>query len=314
MLNILMFHTKLVDEVKRIEEKYNVKIHLAATDNIPPKDILEQIDIVTGYLPKDIGKKLPNLKWMHLFSAGVERSIDYAIENNILLTNGKGTYGIGIAEHSLSLMLTVARQFDKAILDMPSGNWGRDINAREIYGSTVGIVGMGDIGTRLAYLCNCLGARVLSHKRTPSPAPSYIDKLFIGNDGLDEMLGMCDYVCICLPGTPKTRNLFDEARLLKIKHGSIIINIGRGSIINTDALVKLLKNGHIAGAGLDVTEPEPLPQDHELWTLPNVVITPHVAGSSNNVPFRILEVFEKNLYAYLRGTDMPTKVDLEERY
>lgn len=314
MLNILMFHTKLVDEVKRIEEKYNVKIHLAATDNLPPKDILEQIDIVAGYLPSDIGEKLPNLKWMHLFSAGVERSIDFAIKNDILLTNGKGTYGIGIAEHSLSLMLTVARQFSKAILDMPSGNWGKDIRAREIYGSTVGIVGMGDIGTRLAYLCSCLGARVLAHKRTACDAPNFIEKLYIGNDGIDEMLCLCDYVCICLPGTPKTRNLFDEAQLLKIKPGSIIINIGRGSIIDTDALVKLLKSGHILGAGLDVTEPEPLPQDHELWRLPNVVITPHVAGSSNNAPLRILEVFEKNLDAYLCDTDMPTKVDLEERY
>jgi len=316
MLQILMFHTTLTDEIARIENQYGVKIHLSSPDNLPGSEILNQIEAVAGYLPADIGEKLPNLRWMHLFSAGVERSVDYAAARGLLLTNGRGAYGIVIAEHSLALMLALSRRLDFAVSNMPSGNWDRSAGtgAREIRGSTVGIVGLGDIGGRLAYLCHALGATVLAYKRTPGQAAPYIERLYTGDKGLDDMLAECDYVAVCLPGTPKTRHLFDEARLTKIKPGAILTNIGRGTIIDTDALVRLLKSGHIAGAGLDVTDPEPLPAGHELWRLPNVIITPHVAGSSNNIPGRVIGVFEENLAAYLRGVDPPNRVNYIEGY
>ena len=138
--------------------------------------------------------------------------------------------------------------------------------------------------------------------------------MYYGNERLDEMLSQCDYILMSLPGTEDTRHLFDRERMLKIKEGAVIVNVGRGYVIDCDALSELIESGRLGGAGLDVTDPEPLPEDHKLWGLDRVVITPHMAGSSPNAGDRSMKVFEENLERYLSGQKMPNEIDIEKGY
>jgi len=133
--------------------------------------------------------------------------------------------------------------------------------------------------------------------------------LYCGPEGLDEMLPLCDYVCICLPGTPHTRGLLDARRMQLLKPGVIITNIGRGYIMDTEALLAGLRSGRIGGAGLDVTDPEPLPADHPLWQQENVIITPHCASSSPLAVQRKVALFARIMRAYVAGQPLPNLVD-----
>lgn len=258
-----------------------------------------------------------NARWIHTFSAGVDGLFDALQaahpEGGVPLTNSAGAYGTPIAEHSLALLMALSRRLDICISQMPKGQWAFPGMAREVYESTVGILGTGDIGTHLAYMVKGLGARVLGYRRRESPAAPPFDAFYHG-DMLDEMLPLCDYVCVCLPGTPHTRGLLDARRIQLMKPGAIVTNIGRGFIIDTDALTQALRSGAIAGAGLDVTAPEPLPPDHPLWRMPNVIITPHCSHSSPRDTARKVELFARNMRAFLSGQPLPNLVDPKWEY
>ena len=170
------------------------------------------------------------------------------------------------------------------------------------------------MGKHTAKLIKAFGAKVFAHKLSEIKKPDYVDEVFYGDEGLDEMLPLCDYVLLFLPGTDRTRHLFDKQRMLKMKKGAVITNVGRGFVIDHDALAELIEQGHIGGAALDVTEPEPLNTDHKLWELKNVLITPHVSYISLNDKWRMLEVFESNLIKYIENQKMPNEVDFHKGY
>ncbi|MDD3242186.1 MAG: D-2-hydroxyacid dehydrogenase [Eubacteriales bacterium] len=256
-------------------------------------------------------------KWVHTFSAGVDGLFDALAVSHpegIPLTNSAGVYGIPIAEHSLALLMALSRHLDICARQMEHGQWQHPGLARELRGSTVGILGTGDIGTHLAQMVAALGATALGYKRRPCEAFAPFARLYSGDDGLAALLPQCDYLCVCLPGTAHTRGLLDARRISLMKPGVILTNIGRGHIIDTEALLRALRCGQVGGAGLDVTDPEPLPRDHPLWQLPNVLITPHCSNSSALSEQRKLNLFAHNLRAYLAGQPLPNLVDPQWEY
>ncbi len=317
MLNILI--KKLLDDedIKIIKDNYDVNIILAEEHEYPPQEILNTIEVFFGWSLKNPKKIMPNLKWIHLYSAGV----DYPIvelrkeKSPPRLTNNSGAYGVQLSEHSLALVLALNKRIPKFVKDTQDGIWdSTNYDTGEIYGTTVGIVGFGDVGKHSAKIFNALGAKVYANKLNRIVKPDYVEDIFYGSDGLNIMLGLCDYVIITLPGTEKTRNLFDRDRMLKIKKGAILTNVGRGYVIDCDALADLLNTRHLKGAGLDVTNPEPLPEGHKLWSAENIIITPHISGPSPSKSARSRVVFENNLKAYLKGERMPTEIDFDKGY
>jgi phosphoglycerate dehydrogenase-like enzyme len=284
----------------------------------PPLELLQRAEVILGRIDANMMAAAHQLRWFHSVSAGVDMYIDAADRlrgNELQLTNSAGIYGVPISEHLLSLMLAFAHRINTSVQNMAANKWGGVPPTRELTGATVGIVGLGDIGLHLAALLAPFKCEVLAFKRTPSKNPAGISEMLYGSDGLDELVRRSDYVCICLPGTPDTRGLFDARRLALMKRTAILLNIGRGYIVDTDALSQALENGALAGAGLDVTEPEPLPASHRLWSLPNVIVTPHISGyTTPQWELRTTEFFARNLDAYLALEKLPGAVDRVNKY
>ena len=316
MTNILM-GKKLTDEQKKhLEDKYNVSIYFMQDGKFPESGLLDKIEIYAGWDMKDSVDIMPNLKWVHLYSAGVDRQLERLSRMAAppRLTNNRGTYGVPLSEHSLALLFAVNRRIGQYTKNQTEHKWNYKGGVKEIYGSTVGIVGFGDVGQYTAKMMKAMNAKVLAHKLHKSPKPEYVDEMYYGNEGLDVMLPKCDFVLLSLPGTEETKHLFNLERMKKMKKGAVIVNVGRGYVIDCDALADLIEEGHLLGAGLDVTDPEPLPGDHRLWDMDNVVITPHMAGSSPNFTARMYEIFKENLESYMAGEKMPNEIDLDKGY
>lgn len=316
MLNILMQRELSSSQITQLERKYGLKVHLTENNELPGKDILDKVEIYAGWGIDGVIEQMPNLKWIHVYSAGVDRYIEpfKNMKNPPRLTNNRGTYAVPLTEHSLAMLFAVIKKIDLYIKNRADRKWHYEGKTMEICGSIAGIVGFGDVGKYSAKMMKALGAKVLVQKLHQSEKPEYVDKMYFGNQGLDEMLAQCDFVLLSLPGTEETRHLFSRERLLKMKKGAVIINVGRGYVIDCDALADLIENRHLGGAGLDVTDPEPLNPDHKLWGLKNVIITPHVAGRSPNSKARTLRVFEENLESYLAGGKMPNEIDFDKGY
>jgi len=174
---------------------------------------------------------------------------------------------------------------------------------------------MGDIGGDFARKIKALGGYVIGVKRTPSEKPPYCDELYTA-DKLDRLLPRADIISLSLPGNAETEHILDRRRLNLTKQGSVILNVGRGSAIDTDALCDLLEAGHFEGVGLDVTEPEPLPPDHRLWKIPNAVITPHISGffHLHKTLERITDIAIDNMHRYADGKELKNMVDIETGY
>jgi len=224
------------------------------------------------------------------------------LSKDILLTNSSGAYGISIAEYMLTTTLMLLRNASGYLTQQRQHVWKSLGAARNLHNCNVTVVGMGDIGGRYAQLCHAMGAQVSGVVRTMrAEKPQYIDKLYTTCQ-LGEALQNADIVALALPGTGETTGILSRKHLESMKKGALVINIGRGSAIDQDALIELLQNEHIGGAALDVTTPEPLPPESPLWDMPNVIITPHIShGGSDNTSALIVEKFVRYLKDYVSG-------------
>lgn len=274
--------------------------------------LAKETDIIYGWPPKIFLKKCENLKWLHLPTSGTEFYCDSSLYKNpdkIILTNSTGVFGQQLAEHTIALLLALARQVHRSVRNMCAPVWYEWGPLREIYDSTVGIIGFGDIGKSVAERLKPFGCKqIIGIKRTPAECPDCLDRI-AGLDALDEVIGLSDYLIICLPSTPETTGIITRERIFAMKKGAILINVGRGTLIDQDALIDALKAGHIGGAGLDVVTPEPLPYDNPLWSMQNVIITPHTAYISAYNLERKMQIFKENFRCYLNGEKMINKVD-----
>ena len=280
-------------------------------------DALSECEIFFGDINADKLCRAKKLKWFHSASAGVDRYLAPGVlASSVILTGSAGMYNIAISEHLLGFTIMLMRQLHSYQKLQTQHKWGHLGSAKSIYQSLITVVGLGGIGGRYAASCKALGATVRGVVRKPrSIIPDCVDALFTAHQ-LDEAIVGADVVALTLPGTAETVKLFDKNRMLKMKKGSYILNVGRGSAIEQDALIELLENGHLGGAGLDVTAPEPLPNNSKLWDLPNVILTPHSSGK-DNLPVTSELIFNRfidYLRDYIAGRPFKQVVDREAGY
>ena len=272
--------------------------------------------VILGNVPAAMLHGSPALEWLQTNSAGVEAYIQPGVlAGDTLLTNATGAYGLAISEHMLGMLLELFKKLELYRDAQKSGAWQSQGAVKAVYGSTVLVLGMGDIGGEFAARCKALGAKVIGVRRSPRPCPEYADEVHLLED-LDSLLPQADVVAITLPGTDATRGLMSRERLAKMKEGAVLLNVGRGFIVDTEALCDALERGHLSGAGVDVTDPEPLPPTHRLWNIPTAVVTPHISGFYHlrETHERIVGIFLENLRHFQAGEPLRNLVDFATGY
>ena len=257
------------------------------------------------------------LKWVQTLGAGVEWLLTPEVRRreDLRVTNASGIHAQPIAEHVFGFVLMFARQLHRAVRQQSARSWSGDAlipGVSTLSGATLGIVGPGAIGRRIAELAAAFGMRVIALKRTPGLVPG-AERIF-GPGQLIPFLKEAEYVVNTLPLTAQTRGFFGPAEFAAMRSDAVLINIGRGATVQTDALVEALRSGSIAGAALDVTDPEPLPADHPLWDLDNVILTPHYAGTHPGYVQRASAIFLENLARYVAGNELVNLVDKHAGY
>ncbi|MHB1653719.1 MAG: D-2-hydroxyacid dehydrogenase [Desulfitobacteriaceae bacterium] len=255
----------------------------------------------------------PNLRWIQVMSAGVDNfPLSVLAERGITLTNVRGAHQIQMTEHVIWSMLTLFRQAHVYIKQQVEKVWNSGVKLEEMYAKTVCIVGAGRIGEAVADKCRVFGMTVLGISRSGSNHPAY-DRVGPLHE-LDSFLGISDVVVAILPLTPDTIGFFNAQRFAAMKQGAYFINVARGPVVDEPALLAALEEGQVGAAALDVFVQEPLPEDSGFWTMPNVILTPHVAGRSPNYTGRTFEVFTKNLRIYPSLEQMVNRIDFSKGY
>jgi phosphoglycerate dehydrogenase-like enzyme len=272
-------------------------------------------EVVFGHLPAARFRELPHLRWVQQDFAGTDWLWNYPdiIEKDFILTNASGVHAIPISEHILALMLALSRDIPFSLRQQTKRQWKRRGRVCELEGSTLGIIGLGKIGEKTAEKAKALKMRVLANRRNPERSSPYIDRMY-GTEGLEELLSLSDWVVIAAPMTPETKGLIGEKELQGMKQSAYLINIARGSIVQEKALIRALQEGWIAGAGLDVFETEPLPEDSPLWEMENVIITCHYAGATPFYFDRVMEIFLENMRRYQSGEPLINQVNKQRGY
>jgi len=279
-----------------------------------------EVDGIDGsYCTPTFLRAATRLRWVQSTSAGVERYVALAgLRDNdrIVLTNMQAVHGPTIADHAFAMLLALTRDLPYYLDPAHRGTWNRRGSGSEtiaLQDRTLLVVGLGGIGTEVARRGKGFGMRVLATRRSDTPPPSYVDRQATP-DKLMELLAEADVVALCVPLTEQTEGMIGTRELGAVKKGAYLINVGRGKVVDTDALVKALESGHLAGACLDVTDPEPLPSYHPLWSMPNVVITPHMSGRSALTHERWNAVFFENIRRFGAGEPLLNVVDKAAGY
>lgn len=302
------------DFFENICRKYGFSCIIKQTRESVQEDYLDA-EIIIGQPVREYLKKAEKLKWVQLSSAGADHIADPDLFANkdVILTNSSGVYGKPIAEHVFAMILAFNRNLMQYERNRQNCKWAPVLPMRDFYGSTLCVVGLGDIGKEVAFRGKAFGARVIAVKRTSGECPPYVDELY-RSDEIDRVLPQADYLVLALPNTPETSGILSEERIALLKPGVFIVNVGRGTVVCHEALVRALQEGRVAGAGLDVTHPEPLPADSPLWKMPNVIITSHTSGFSPGNWNRHAELIRENLARYVEGKPLINRVDFNTKY
>jgi phosphoglycerate dehydrogenase-like enzyme len=277
---------------------------------------IRNANIIIGNPPVSMLRGSKKLEWLQLQSAGVGEYAEKGIlPEGVVLTNASGAYGLAISEHMVGVLLQLYKKLHLYRDNQSEANWGYLGQVKSIYNSTALIVGLGDIGGEFAKRIKAFGGYTIGIRRTDAAKPEYLDELYF-MDSLEEMLPRADIVALSLPGTKLTNKIINEKTIKLMKPYAVLINVGRGSTVDTEALSDALERGHLLGAALDVTDPEPLPKEHRLWQIKNAVITPHVSGgfSLQETHDRIISISANNLEAFLNGKSLRNVVKLSEGY
>lgn len=285
--------------------------------------------MVGGPLTPALLASAPELRWLQSNSAGVDRLLTpELVAHDLIITNYSGAQASNMAEHLMAMMFVFARGLPLLMRRQAVSEWTTqppDEQPRlpptryfsrftmELSHQTLAIAGLGEVGRELAKRAKGIGMRVIGSRRQPGELPPGVDQVF-GPGDWHEMLAEADHLAICLPLTPRTHHLIGEAEFKAMKPHAYIHNTSRGAIIDQDALIRALTSGAIAGAGLDVTTPEPLPADSPLWSMPNVLITCHTSGASPYIEERGFEIVVENLRRYLQDRPLQNLVDKREGY
>lgn len=279
----------------------------------PYDDCLSEAEVIWGLIEEDDFKRATSLKWVHQPGIGVERHMYPAFkQSDVVLTNAKGLAATQIPEHAFALLFALTRR----VLDqhdfMKRKHWER-IPCFEMAGKTMGIVGLGSIGTGLAVRAHAFGMRILAVDPEPIEKPDFVERLE-KPEWIGEMMAQSDVVVSCCPITPESHRVVSADAIGRLKPTAYFVNISRGKVVDEEALIYALQSGRIAGAGLDVTYDEPLPEDSPLWDMPNVILTSHSAGASDVGMERSAELFLDNLDRHLKGEELRNVVDKQKGY
>ncbi|MFQ5825929.1 MAG: D-2-hydroxyacid dehydrogenase [Dehalococcoidia bacterium] len=278
--------------------------------------VLRQTDILFGFpFPKRILERAPNLKWVQTSTTGFDSLLGTGIfEKGVLVTTAK-VHGRSLAEFAMAFMLMLAKDALRLWENQRQRKWQR-FATEQLEGKTLGILGLGRVGRALASMAQGFEMRVVATRRSQGKIEHGVEgvETLLPPSHLERLLGQSDFVVICLPLTPETRGVVGEAALRAMKPSAYLINVARGAIVDEAALIRALKEGWIAGAGLDAFNTEPLPQDSELWHLPNVIISPHIAGLAEINVAKAVRLFCHNLRRYLAGEELLQLADREKGY
>ena len=278
-------------------------------------NLLGQIEIAYGWLNEGQLARAPHLRWLQTGGAGVEGLIPHVQSDGLTLTNARGVGAAPLTEHMFGMLLMVTRRLAQAWDRQKTQQWdGAGLGDRVglLSGKTLGVLGVGAIGGHSAEVGKAFGMRVVGLRRNAAPHPA-VERMYAPADRLP-FLAECDVVMNTLPLTPATRGFLGRTEFDALPPGAILINTGRGATVDTDALLSALASGHLGAALLDVTEPEPLPPGHALWTAENVYITPHYSGSRPDYGALADAIFLDNLRRYLAGKPLVNVVDKGEGY
>jgi phosphoglycerate dehydrogenase-like enzyme len=292
---------------------------LLAKDAKEAVALAKDADAVLGFCSADVLAAGPEIRWVQSFSAGVERCVTIPAlrERYILLTNMQRVAGPVMAEHVMAMMLAYARGLHFYIPERMATRWTRELPApgrmMTLEGKTVLVVGLGGIGVEVAKRAHALGMRVIATRASGREGPPFVS--YVGlPDELVKLAAEADFVVNTVPLTPATTRMFDAKFFAAVKPGAFFVNVGRGQSVVQDELIGALRSGRLGGAGLDVTDPEPLPADSPLWQMPNVILTPHVSAQSDVDDTVRMAVAVENLRRYVAGEKMLSVVDVAKGY
>ena len=315
----------------------NVKLSDRQMDSLrrlsPQLDLVRELDperarremrdsevILCFQLPGPL-QEAKSLRWIQLVSAGAEHILEAGVgATDIMVTTASGIHGTAMAEYTLGAMVMLARRMPLVLREAERHQWNpsqlRTYYGEELWGKTLGILGLGAIGQRVAAVVRCVGMRAIGLRRSGAreDLPEGLVDAVHGPQGLSELLAGSDFVLVSLPLTQETRGMLGEKELRTMKSSAYLINVARGGIVDESALVRALREGWIAGAVFDVFAQEPLPPNSELWDLPNLIITPHMAGATLPYLDRAAELFQENLKLYLAGQPLVNLLDKQRGY
>lgn len=294
--------------------------HLALLERLPAETrivVAEQADafgkaapeadvLLVGAVPRamveEVWAMAPNLKWIHSMWAGLETLLFPALtESKVLLTNGKGVFARSLAEFALTGMLWFAKDVRRMRRQQREKHWEK-FTVSELHGQRLGIVGHGSIGRATAALASAFGMHVRGIGRRHS------------REEFEEILAHSDFLLVSAPLTAATRGMIGEAELRRMKPGAVLINLGRGPVVVEEALIRALKEGWIGGAVLDVYDQEPLPANHPLWEIENVLLSPHCADNTSTWLNEAMELFIENFDRFVRGETLKNIADMKAGY
>jgi phosphoglycerate dehydrogenase-like enzyme len=299
-----------------VAQQFGVEVREGRPAGEELDSVLQRAEVIYGLrLPSDLLSRAPRLKWAQMVSAGVD-FVDKAVsESEVIITTASGIHAVPISEWVLAMSLMFAKQAPRLWANQQRKHWERFVPA-ELSGKTMGVIGLGNIGTQIARLAKAFGMRIVASRRS-QVAPAFgegdTDELLPPSQ-LHDLLAQSDFVVVSLPLTTETTKLIGEPELRAMKSSAYLINIARGAIVDEAVLIRALKEDWIAGAGLDVFETEPLPPDSELWELPNVILSPHITGMTEEYQTRATELFCDNLRRYLAGQKLINEVEKEKGY
>ena len=299
-MNLLVLEQRAEDYKKTLGPKFpEVVIHAAAKEEEVGK-FIEQTDVLlTIRISDGLIKKASELKWIHALTTGVDYIVNLpSLRKEVIITSTRGIHGPQVSEMAFLLMLALNRNFSQVVRNQDKGIWER-WPGKLLWKKKVGILGIGVIGEEIARKCKAFGMEVFGIDIVKKEVES-ID-FFYGPEDIIKVAKEVDYFIIMVPFTPQTEKMVGPEVLSAMKPTAFLINVGRGEIVDEEALISVLKSGKIAGAGLDTYWQEPLPKDHPFWGMENVIVSPHVAGMSDVYVEQAVTVFEENLRRFLKG-------------
>jgi phosphoglycerate dehydrogenase-like enzyme len=335
-LNVLLtmpFSAPLVEKIGAVSPRIAITQREAHTseeiaDVIGATDVLYAWNVIPN--PADA----PRLRWVQLHQAGIDALLDHPLylNSDVAFTTGSGIHAIPMAEYSMAMILAFAHRMPQMMEDKisalwPKERWNRYL-PKELYGATLGIIGYGSIGRQIARLGQAFGMKVLAMKRdlrqpaetnafaapeTGDPEGDIPDRIY-PPEALHSFLAACDFVVLTVPLTGNTKYLIDADALKAMKADAVLINVARGDVVDEVALVEALQQERLHGAALDVFSEEPLPADSALWTLPNVITSPHIAGLTPQYYERAADLFAENLRRFIAGEALLNQVDRSKGY